>query len=50
MSRLPTTVNHPGHSTSDRGSYATATASRPGATYARIVALDLVAEAEQHAQ
>lgn len=35
----------------DRGnsarSYATAAASRPGATYARIIALDLVAQAEQ---
>ncbi|WP_327591596.1 hypothetical protein [Streptomyces chartreusis] len=38
----------------DRGnsarSYATAVASRPGATYARIIALDLVAEAEQQAK
>ncbi|MFD3441645.1 hypothetical protein ACFWU3_29550 [Streptomyces sp. NPDC058685] len=38
----------------DRGnsarSYATATASRPGATYARIIALDLVAQAEQQAK
>jgi hypothetical protein len=31
-------------------SYATAAASRPGATYARIIALDLVAQAEQQAQ
>ncbi|QDY76887.1 hypothetical protein [Streptomyces qinzhouensis] len=30
--------------------YATAAASRPGATYARIIALDLVAEAEQQAK
>ncbi|MFI0743082.1 hypothetical protein ACH4PU_34165 [Streptomyces sp. NPDC021100] len=30
--------------------YATAAASRPGATYARIIALDLVAQAEQQAQ
>ncbi|MFD9903330.1 hypothetical protein [Streptomyces sp. NPDC059063] len=31
-------------------SYATAAASRPGATYARIIALDLVAQAEQQAK
>ncbi|WP_328689946.1 hypothetical protein OHA74_12550 [Streptomyces phaeochromogenes] len=38
----------------DRGnsarSYATAAASRPGATYARIIALDLMAQAEQQAK
>ncbi|MFD7169024.1 hypothetical protein [Streptomyces violascens] len=32
------------------GSYATAAASRPRATYARIIALDLVAQAEQQAK
>ncbi|WP_189879393.1 hypothetical protein [Streptomyces bluensis] len=31
-------------------SYATAAASRPGTTYARIIALDLVAQAEQQAK
>ncbi|MGW2818934.1 hypothetical protein [Streptomyces sp. NPDC001415] len=31
-------------------SYATAAASRPGATYARIIALDLIAQAEQQAE
>ncbi|WJV44519.1 hypothetical protein [Streptomyces flavofungini] len=31
-------------------SYAAATASRPGTTYARIIALDLVAQAEQQAK
>jgi hypothetical protein len=30
--------------------YATAAASRPGTTYARIIALDLVAQAEQQAK
>ncbi|MCX5205920.1 hypothetical protein OG897_31390 [Streptomyces sp. NBC_00237] len=38
------TLGDPGNSAR---SYATAAASRPGATYARIIALDLVAEAKQ---